>query len=336
MSSSSGARGSKRSLIISTPAKLILSGEHSVVYGAPAIGSPLGLFMRTEWAEGQGLRLRFQGKSVEIAPSWDALAGKLAAYRARYAAFKSGAGSIKAVLPEGHDLAALALAAYHERFPAARGGLLLSIQTDIPVFSGLGSSSSLILNLLQGMLKREGREMPDLLDFARGIEDFQHGTSSGLDLALVSSKTPLVYVRGQGVVRSMKRGRETLSLVHSGAPSVSTGECVAYVRERFSNDNALWADFSACTRAIEKALEENDAPGLQAGVTRNQELLEKIGVVPEKVRAFVAECRAAGVAAKVCGAGAVAGDAAGMIWTLGDASAIARKYGYGHGLYAAG
>lgn len=334
-------------MIISTPAKIILSGEHSVLYGAPALGMPLDMSLRSQWTslqDNRAISVETKGRRIEIAPSWQALGEKLVVYRQRHDAFKTGAAPIHSVLPLPQDLVTLTLAAFHARFPVEIQGLILSIETKIPVSSGLGSSSALILNLVQGLLRLTGEEMspPDLLEFARGIEDFQHGISSGLDLALVMARQPLVFLRGQGVIGTLPRPQTPLALVNSGKPSVSTGQCVEQVRRDFANDAKLWADFKHCTQSIQHAFTVGDHAGLKEGVERNHDLLDKIGVVPEKVRRFIAACRQRGIAAKTCGAGAVAGDNAGMVWALAqDAEeqqalkTIAEEHGYDYGLYAA-
>lgn len=334
-------------MIISTPAKIILSGEHSVVYGAPAIGAPLALFLYSRWTEKSGdtsITLNFKGRQADIAPSWQILSEKLSVYEGRYALFKQGKLAIRDVLPEPHDLVTLVLAVFNARFPHKLAGLSLSLDTEIPMSSGLGSSSSLIFNLLQGLMRLSGQEMPaaDVLECARTIEDFQHGYSSGLDLALVASKQPLVFVRGQGVIKSMPPIPSGLVLVHSGKPSVSTGECVAAVREKFGQDASVWQDFAACTARIERAFVDGDDAALKDNVAENHRLLSAIGVVPDKVRSFIDKCLSRGIAAKICGAGAVSGDNAGMIWALADnddttraLQDLALEFGYAHGLYSA-
>lgn len=333
-------------MIISTPAKIILSGEHSVVYGAPAIGAPLALFLYSRWSQTPDsgvIVLEVNGRRTEIAASWQELPAKMDAYRARYDKFRAAALPIREVLPDVHDLVTLVLAAFYERYRPQLGGLSLSLETQIPISSGLGSSSSLILNLLQGLLRLSGQEMPqaELLECARTIEDFQHGYSSGLDLALVASRQPLVFVRGQGVVKAMPPLPSGLVLVHSGTPSVSTGECVAAVRARFG-DSDIWQDFTACTGRIEEALTTANDRLLKDSVAENQQLLTAIGVVPQKVQTFISACLERGIPAKICGAGAVSGEAAGMIWALADNDAtmralegLATQYGYRHGLYSA-
>ena len=333
-------------MIISTPAKIILSGEHSVVYGAPAIGAPLSLFLYTRWSEkdrGEGISFHFRGEEARLAPSWEALPLMLAQYRARYDAFKKGAIPIAQVLPAPQDLATLTIAAFHEKFAPDLAGLSLSVETEIPMSSGLGSSSALICNLLKGLLHLAGRDVPqkDILAFARDIEDFQHGYSSGIDLALVSAKQPLVFVKDKGVIGAVPSIPSGIVLVNTGKPAVSTGDCVAKVRQGFANDNALWSAFAACTVQIQTAFTNGDAASLKDGVFENAKLLDKIGVVPDRVRGFIADLKARGIPAKVCGAGAVAGDAAGMVWALADddraaadLKTIVEQYGYHHGLYA--
>jgi mevalonate kinase len=333
-------------VIISTPAKVILSGEHSVVYGAPAIGAPLSLFLYSRWTETPDdarIVLNYKSACTEIVSSWAALPPLLAKYRARFASFKKGEAGVGSILPQPHDLVTLIFATFHERFCPETGGISLAIDTEIPISSGLGSSSSLILNLLQGLLRLSHNELPknELLDMAKDIEDFQHGTSSGLDLALVSADQPLVYIKGQGIVRPMPPVASGIVLVNSGKPIVSTGQCVAEVRRRFADDKALWKDFAACTLQIETACIVQDNRAMKDGVAENQKLLERIGVVPEKVKMFINRCFDHGIAAKICGAGAVSGDTAGMIWALADdddtmqsLQDIAQSFGYSHGLYS--
>jgi mevalonate kinase len=92
---------------------------------------------------------------------------------------------------------------------------------------------------------------------------------------------------------------------------------VAAVRRAFEQ-SGIWDDFEAVERRMEDAVRRGDREALQQAVRDNHRLLATIGVVPEKVRSFVDEVEKAGGAAKVCGAGAVAGDAAGVMMVVAD------------------
>ncbi len=50
--------------------------------------------------------------------------------------------------------------------------------------------------------------------------------------------------------------------------------------------------------------------------------MKELGVVPEKVQRFIAEVERSGGAAKICGAGSVAGDQAGVILAVAEEASI--------------
>ena len=332
---------------ITTPAKLILSGEHSVCYGAPAVGTPLAMYLHTTWQlrEDSSIVLKFNEDCFELAETWQSLSAPLAGFRARYEDFIHGRSDGVPILPRPQDLVTLTLAMFYEHFaPRDMPGLNISIASQIPVSSGMGSSSAVIINILRGALQTAGLEMAqnEMLDLARRIEDFQHGTSSGLDLALVSGARPLLFNKKDGILRLLPDLGRDLCLVYTGKPENSTGECVRAVSQKFGKDEKLWADFSACTHGILQALETKDATLLQAGVRKNHALLCHIGVVPEKTRDMIKDCEAAGMAAKICGAGALTGSAAGMVWVIGNEkndetlNEITLKYRMSYDRYATG
>ena len=118
-------------------------------------------------------------------------------------------------------------------------------------------------------------------------------------------------------------------LVQTGTPQTTTGECVSRVREQHAN-SPIWNDFEAVTNAMENALVTNNRRDIRDAVRENHQLLTRIGVVPEKVQSFIRDVEAAGFAAKVCGAGAVAGDAGGMVLVFAarPPTALCKTYGF--------
>ena len=120
-----------------------------------------------------------------------------------------------------------------------------------------------------------------------------------------------------------------MHLVHTGVPETTTGECVSRVKENFGDSN-IWNEFEAVTNAMEKALATNSLEDIQSCIRENNRLLAGIGVVPGRVQEFISEVEKSGAAAKICGAGAVAGDKGGIVMVCSERTPkqLCDKYGY--------
>ena len=92
----------------------------------------------------------------------------------------------------------------------------------------------------------------------------------------------------------------------------------------------MWDNFESVANHMQKALEHDDLKAFQRAMRDNHRLLNEIGVVPGRVAEFVSEVEAAGAAAKICGGGAVAGDAGWMVVVASRATPaeLCAKYGY--------
>jgi mevalonate kinase len=150
----------------------------------------------------------------------------------------------------------------------------------------------------------------------------QHGSPSGVDGAVV--------LRGgvQWVERTAAGLRfdalpgdlpllDHLRVVDTGTPGQATGEVVAAVRQLRDGDPPAfdllldWLEDAA--RRLRNALTANDGPALATAINDAQRGLERAGVVPPAVRELVRLIEARGGAAKVSGAGALAGAGAGCL-----------------------
>ncbi|MEO1286101.1 MAG: GHMP kinase, partial [Pseudomonadota bacterium] len=96
-----------------------------------------------------------------------------------------------------------------------------------------------------------------------------------------------------------------------GTPVSKTGECVAKVRSLHGSNPAIWNEFTTCTNAFEKVIEDDSDP--RDVIRENQRLLDHIGVVPIPSARFVSAVEETGGAAKISGAGAVSGDNGGAM-----------------------
>ena len=311
------------------PGKIILSGEHAVVYGAPALVMAVNQYVdvQVKKMDTPSLAIFFNEKNPIIYPL-----EKLAALKDKldlnYNTFLDGKGSLSDVINHPSDLIAYAVMLATKNQLSLKG-MQLDIKLGIPIGSGMGSSAALILAVLKSVSDFLGNELSheELYSFACTTENLQHGQSSGVD--------PYACLYG-GLTRFHADEHKAIEailpqfyLVNTGLPESTTGECVSHVREKFG-ESAIWNQFEACTNYIEEAMLNNDLSNLKVGLAKNHSLLSTIDVVPEKVDHFIGSIMHLGGAAKICGGGSIKGDQAGMLLVLSSTlpTKLCNEYGY--------
>lgn len=319
-------------MIAIAPGKLILSGEHAVVYGRPALAMAIDRCAQSVIAPGAADLVSFNLLDLKEHDSFTLRAlNELRARLARnYQLFLNGELGIRDVLHKPIELFEFAfitvLDGLHLKFGE---GLDIQTRSNIPIGCGMGSSAATVLSMLRAIghyFRVEFR--PDwFLKYSLDAEKLQHGFPSGVD-SYISLHGGCALFR-DGKADSVPLPRLRLYLVNTGTPAATTGECVVAVKQQFGRDT-IWNDFEAVTLEIEKALRGNDRDVFRRMLGENQRLLERIGVVPEKVRRFVRDIEAQDGAAKVCGAGSVLGDNGGMVLVIAEKPPLelCKQYGY--------
>jgi mevalonate kinase len=289
--------------ITRSPGKLILSGEHAVVQGGPALAMAVTLeaTLQTERQEDPALTFHLPGRPAVTFPL-DALPGLLADTRSRHQ-------SAPEKCPEPESLLAACAALL-----SPSQGMQLRFSSNIPLGAGLGSSAAYILALLKNLDPALSGHA--LFSLAVEGENFQHGRSSGLDVACSLQGGLIHFISGK-IKELPIRTLPDFNVYNSGTPQSSTGECVSRSREVFTRQPNLISDFSEVTNAMQQALQQASVADWEQAVRQNHHLLCELGVVPPAVQKIISGLEAEGHAAKVCGAGSVAGDAAGMVLVCG-------------------
>lgn len=314
------------------PGKLILSGEHAVVFGRPALAMAIDRSAQSIITPGPGDLVSFNLVDFQSTDSFTLRALRDMQQRVlrNYRQFLNGELGIRDVMYKPVEL-------FEYMFINFLDGLHLkltegiSIQTksDIPIGCGLGSSAATVLSAARAVghyFRVEFR--PDwYYRYSMEAEKLQHGYPSGVD-SYISLHGGCALFRNQEA-KSVPLPRFNLYLVNTGTPEATTGECVVAVRERYEKD-VIWNDFEAVTLGLEEALRKNDMDEIRRGIAENNTLLARIGVVPEKVQRFIASVETSGGAAKVCGAGSIRGEKGGMVLVVSDASPVklCEEYGY--------
>lgn len=315
------------------PAKLILSGEHAVLYGQPALALALKCYTTCTVAWHNAAEVSFCCNDLSFNQSvgfaaLQQLHGKLTS---NYQQFLQGHQDIKSVLANPCDLLQYAVASVVTLLKKPLStGIKVTISSNIPVGCGMGSSAALLISTLYGLgkLLQLDWDSEQYIAFAKSIEDLQHGRSSGVDLQLVMRGGCLLYNGNTLEQRGLPK--LPLYVVNTGKPQSTTGECVAQVAKIMQPEVAQ--DFGTVTNAVDEALARVDLEGLQTAIKRNHQLLLRLQVVPPPVAAFIQDLETAGFAAKICGAGAISGDSAGMVLICGEQNAkmqqVLTKYKY--------
>lgn len=316
------------------PGKLILSGEHSVVYGRPAIAMAIDRSAQAVVTAGGvapgEVSFDLPDVAAEESFSLRALRDFKARVQRNYQEFVEGRMGVREILRKPVDLFQYAFITVLDGLHLQlTDGLRVRMHSTIPIGCGMGSSAATILSVLRAVghyFRVEFR--PDwYYRFSLETERLQHGHASGVDSFISLHGGCAVFRRGEA--RKIPLPRLRLALADTGRPECTTGDCVAEVRRTFGG-SAIWSEFERVTVGVEDALRRNDAEAFRAGIRQNHRLLCEIGVVPRKVQDFVADVESAGGAAKICGAGAIRGEAGGAVLLSADddLSELCRRYGY--------
>ena len=314
------------------PGKLILSGEHAVVYGRPALAMAIDRSAQSIITASPGDLISFELADFQSSESFTlrALRDMRERVMRNYRLFLNGDLGIRDVLYKPVEL-------FEYMFINLLDGLhlklneSLSIRTvsNIPIGCGLGSSAATVLSAARavGHYFRVDFRPDWYYRYSMEAEKLQHGYPSGVD-SYISVHGGCALFQNEKAT-TVPLPRFNLYLVNTGTPEATTGECVVQVRQHHERD-LIWNDFESVTRGLEQALRQNDMDEIRRHIRENNQLLIRIGVVPEKVQRFIGSVEAAGGAAKIVGAGSVRGDQGGMVLVVDDRAPtqLCKEYNY--------
>ena len=309
------------------PGKLILSGEHSIVYGHPALAMAVDRYVTAVATPQSAPLISFDLSDISYQrkltlATLHTLKNRI---KEKYQQFVNGDFKIRNVLQKPFELAQFAFSLFFEVLNIKlTQGIKIHLQSTIPMGCGMGSSAATILSIVHAIANHLQVDLPPemFLRLGQEAENMQHGYSSGLDLK-VSLYGGCLYLH-DGQLEKRNVPEIPLYLINTGSPETSTGQCVT-AASRIFKTSQIGNDFADVTRAMDNALQANDVNSTRTAIKANHELLARIGVVPQSVNNFIHEVCTQGGAAKICGAGAVAGDKAGITMVIIEDQATLNK-----------
>jgi len=272
------------------PGKIILFGEHAVVYGRPAIAAPVS-----------GLRA-----TAVVAP------GDTPGVLLRTPDL--GHDRLLAAADDEDPIAAVVRAVQRAAALPALPDLCVTVRSAIPIASGLGSGAAITAALIRALAAHLGlpalQETAALSDLTYEVEKLHHGTPSGIDNTVVAYEQPVYFMRRQprNLIETFAIGRPLTLLIADTGVRSSTKAVVGDVRRQWAAEPDTFEPiFDGCggiAAAARTAIEQGELPPLGRLMNENHRLLQRMTVSSAELDEFVAAAQAAGaLGAKLSGAG---------------------------------
>jgi mevalonate kinase len=270
------------------PGKIILFGEHAVVFRQPAIAVPV-----------EQVRAR---AVVEPRPNAKSDQVRIIARDIQLDGWLED-------LPDEQPLAFAIQLALSELKIQHCPACTVRISSTIPVASGLGSGAAVSIALLRAFSAFLGRPLLDdqVSRLAYEVEKIHHGTPSGIDNTVITYAMPVYFVKDQPIERFTVTQPFTIVIGDTGISS-PTSQSVRDVRQGWEAEpERFQAYFSAIGKIVEQArqcIEGKAVQPLGQLMHQNHAVLQKMGVSCEPLDRLVFVAEGAGAwGAKLSGGG---------------------------------
>ena len=273
------------------PGKIILFGEHAVVYGQPAIAVPV---------------TQVQARAMIMAEP------RLPAGSVRIQAPDIGLESWLTDLPPDDPLAMVINQVLTKIGIARPPAMTVCITSTIPVASGLGSGAAVSVAMIRALSEFLGHRLTDeeVSALAYEVEKVHHGTPSGIDNTVIAFARPLFFQRRPdgNQIEIFKAAKPFLIAIGDSGINSPTVHTVGDVRAAWQADperyEHLFAQVGALVQSARQAIEAGAIHRLGPWMDQNHALLAEMGVSSPELERLVAAARLAGaLGAKLSGGG---------------------------------
>jgi mevalonate kinase len=271
----------------SAPGKIILFGEHAVVYNRPALAVPLSQVQA----------------QAEVNPSNHNIPGTW---------IDAPGISIQSSLidlPAGNALGSVITNVFNSLGIQTPPDIDIRITSNIPVASGLGSGAAVSVAIIRALSTYFGHSLSDqqVNELCYLTEKIHHGTPSGIDNTVITYASPVYFVKGQAIETFLVGSPFTLVIADTGI-AAPTRESVNDVRKLWQADPVYWEQvFDQVGKIVQKARQAIEGQGwrsLGPLMNANHTLLQQMSVSSPELDRLVQAARSAGaLGAKLSGGG---------------------------------
>lgn len=265
--------------------KIILLGEHSVVYGRHAVAVPAPVNIRTKVQD-------TEDEILLMIPSWG-VEYRLDKNPEKRQSFEKPAGLIL------------------DQMGLSKQGMKIEVFSDIPKGMGLGGSAAIAVSIIKALNNhfKLALNQDEINQMALESEKIAHGNPSGIDNTMATYGHPLIFRNGDNPLIEPLNINETFSiLIGFSSTEGLTAKTVGIVRDLWKKNPGVYEKIfdeidSLALQSIQ-AIQNNDFELLGQLMNINHGLLNTLQVsTPELERLIMIARESGALGAKLTGGG---------------------------------
>lgn len=274
----------KQEIRVSAPGKLILLGEHAVVYGKPAIIASVAQRCFITLTPRDDKTIKIQSEN----------------YGRRF--------------DHPEFIISQTLELFKKKTPS---GFTLSINSQIPIGGGMGSSAALAVSMAGAvsLFLGEKFDKEKINNIAYLAEQKKHGNPSGADnsaccfggLMWFRKETPGLKIISHLPFSVNEKIAQNFLTIFTGTPKESTKEMVNMVGELYKKrpkfTQSIFNYQESLVRELLPALKNGDEGAVINCIRKGEKNLDLLGVVSPFAKSLIRKIEEKGGVAKICGAG---------------------------------
>ncbi len=280
-----------KTITVSAPGKLMLLGEHAVVYNRPCLVTAVGQRMRATVTILDSLEFQLEASNVQVTSYKKSLKDL-------------GIGEV----PKGAKFVEIAVKNFYEKF-SLTNGIHVETSSELSSKLGFGSSSASTVCVIKALSELTGNKLDnkEIFELAyKTVLDIQ-GKGSGFDVAAAIYGGTLYFVTGGKVIEPIDVNELPLVVGYSGVKADTATLMNQVLELSKENPDMVEGIYNKMRDLVEKAkvaLLVKNWKELGRLMTDDQKLLKKLGVSTGKLDAMIdVACKAGAYGAKLSGAG---------------------------------
>src|SRR3989344_1872548 len=280
-----------KKITVSAPGKLMLLGEHAVVYNRPCLVTAVGQRMKVTVELTNGSDFELEAPDVKVE------------------GYKKPMSELgKGEIPKGAKFVEIAVLNFISKYKI-KGGLKIKTKSEFSAQFGFGSSSASTVCVIFALTQLVDKKLSQkqIFDISyKTVLDIQ-GKGSGFDVAAAIYGGTLYFVTGGKLIKPLNIKNLPLIVGYSGvkADTVTLLNQVSVLAKKYPQEvENIYSEIETLVEKAKKALLKEDFQSLGELMNLNQGYLEGLGVSIRKLSDMIYASRENGAyGAKLSGAG---------------------------------